>query len=51
LVPDSLDSNYQQIGRAGRDGERADAMLFYRADDLGLQRFLTAGPVDTEGVE
>jgi ATP-dependent DNA helicase RecQ len=42
-VPDSLDSYYQQIGRGGRDGERADAVLFYRTEDLGLQRFLTSG--------
>ncbi|WAL66891.1 ATP-dependent DNA helicase [Amycolatopsis cynarae] len=49
-APESLDSYYQQIGRAGRDGERADAMLFYRAEDLGLQRFLTSHRQDTDGV-
>jgi ATP-dependent DNA helicase RecQ len=49
-VPDSLDSYYQQIGRAGRDDERADALLFYRPQDLGLQKFLTARPLDEEGV-
>ncbi|HTX93450.1 MAG TPA: helicase-related protein [Mycobacterium sp.] len=38
-VPDSLDSYYQQIGRAGRDGEDALALLFYRPEDLGLARF------------
>ncbi|MGW5049611.1 RecQ family ATP-dependent DNA helicase [Actinokineospora sp. NPDC004072] len=50
-VPDSLDSYYQQIGRAGRDGEPADAVLCYRSEDLGLQRFLTASgtPEDTIG--
>ncbi|GAA3436299.1 RecQ family ATP-dependent DNA helicase [Kutzneria kofuensis] len=41
-VPDSLDSYYQQIGRAGRDGDPAHITLCYRAEDLGLQRFLTA---------
>ncbi|RKT55722.1 RecQ family ATP-dependent DNA helicase [Saccharothrix australiensis] len=48
-VPDSLDSYYQQIGRAGRDGEPADATLFYRPEDLDLQKFLTArrAPEDT----
>lgn len=40
-APDSLDSYYQQIGRGGRDGEPALALLFYRAEDLGLARFFT----------
>lgn len=40
-IPDSLDSYYQQIGRAGRDGEDALVLLFYRAQDLGLARFFT----------
>lgn len=41
-VPDSLDSYYQQVGRAGRDGEAAPALLFYRPEDLSLARFFTA---------
>jgi ATP-dependent DNA helicase RecQ len=39
----SLDSYYQEIGRAGRDGEPAEALLFYRAEDLGLRRFFAGG--------
>ena len=39
---DSLDSYYQEIGRAGRDGEEAQACLFYDPDDLGLRRFMNA---------
>jgi ATP-dependent DNA helicase RecQ len=42
-VADSLDSYYQEIGRAGRDGEPADAVLFYRPEDLGLRRFFAGG--------
>jgi ATP-dependent DNA helicase RecQ len=42
-VADSLDSYYQEIGRAGRDGQPADATLFYRAEDLGLRRFFAGG--------
>ncbi|MDQ3880261.1 MAG: ATP-dependent DNA helicase [Chloroflexota bacterium] len=42
-VSDSVDSYYQEVGRAGRDGDRADAVLFYRPEDLGLRRFFAAG--------
>ncbi|MFC8042994.1 RecQ family ATP-dependent DNA helicase [Nocardia sp. NPDC057353] len=49
-VPDSLDSYYQQIGRAGRDGEPAEAILCFRPEDLGLQRFLTGRRVDDDGL-
>jgi len=41
-TPDSLDSYYQQIGRAGRDGLPAVTELFHRTEDLHLQTFLTA---------
>lgn len=47
-VPDSLDSYYQQIGRAGRDGDDALALLFYRAEDLGLARFFTTHRPDAD---
>ncbi|MDF2829048.1 MAG: ATP-dependent helicase, RecQ family [Mycobacterium sp.] len=49
-VPDSVDSYYQQIGRAGRDGEPADAVLFYRQEDLGLGRFFATTHVDEDAV-
>ena len=45
-VADSLDSYYQEVGRAGRDGEPAVAALFYRQEDLGLRRFFASGGVD-----
>ncbi len=41
-VADSPDSYYQEIGRAGRDGEPALAVLFYRPEDLGLRRFFAS---------
>lgn len=42
-VPGSLDAYYQQIGRAGRDGEAAAAILLYDPEDIHLQRFLNSG--------
>ena len=41
-VADSLDSYYQEIGRSGRDGAPAEAVLFYRPEDLGLRKFFAA---------
>jgi len=41
-VPESLDEYFQEIGRAGRDGEPARAVVFHRPEDIGRQRFFTA---------
>ncbi|MFC5823293.1 RecQ family ATP-dependent DNA helicase [Nonomuraea insulae] len=46
--PESPDAYYQEIGRAGRDGAPAAAVLFYRQEDLGLRRFFTGGRADGE---
>ncbi|MCC9178406.1 RecQ family ATP-dependent DNA helicase [Arthrobacter sp. zg-Y750] len=41
-IPDSVDSYYQEIGRGGRDGKPATAILHYRPEDLGLRRFFAS---------
>ncbi|HET6817945.1 MAG TPA: RecQ family ATP-dependent DNA helicase [Mycobacteriales bacterium] len=45
-VPESLDAYYQEIGRAGRDGEPSATVLFYRQEDLGLRKFFTSSSAD-----
>jgi ATP-dependent DNA helicase RecQ len=48
--PASLDSYYQEVGRAGRDGDPAEVALLHHAKDLNLQRFLTARRPQPEGL-
>ncbi len=51
-VSDSIDAYYQAIGRAGRDGEKALARLYYRPEDLSLHKFLAGqSQVSTEQFE
>ncbi|MGV0024250.1 RecQ family ATP-dependent DNA helicase [Phormidesmis priestleyi] len=42
-ISDSVDSYYQEIGRAGRNGDPANAVLFYTPDDLNLRKFFSGG--------
>jgi ATP-dependent DNA helicase RecQ len=49
-IADSLDSYYQEVGRAGRDGEPANAVLYYRSEDLGLRRFFAGGKPDEKAL-
>ena len=41
-VPESPDTYYQEVGRAGRDGEPAEGLLVYRTEDLALGRFFSS---------
>jgi len=45
--PDSPEEYLQEVGRAGRDGEAAAAVLFKRDDDVDVQRFM----VETKPVQ
>lgn len=49
-VPESLDAYYQEIGRSGRDGQPAAAVLHYRAEDLGLRKFFGTHSPDPDSL-
>ncbi|MDP9890318.1 RecQ family ATP-dependent DNA helicase [Pseudarthrobacter enclensis] len=49
-IPESLDSYYQEIGRAGRDGKPASAVLHYRSEDLGIRKFFGTHSPDPDSL-
>ncbi|WP_235934378.1 RecQ family ATP-dependent DNA helicase [Agromyces humi] len=49
-ITESLDAYYQEVGRSGRDGGPASAVLHYRPEDLGLRAYFAAGRPRAERV-
>ncbi|EQA37710.1 ATP-dependent DNA helicase, RecQ family [Leptospira inadai serovar Lyme str. 10] len=50
-VPSSLESYYQEAGRAGRDGKNSDCVLFFHTGDLSIQNFLLSKEANYKGGE
>lgn len=48
-MPKNLESYYQEAGRAGRDGEKADCILLFEKRDIMINRYFIEHGYDNEG--
>lgn len=46
-IPKSIEAYYQEIGRAGRDGEKSEAILLFDSSDIQLQKYLIDSSVQS----